>query len=417
MAPEPRRGTPSLLESYAVRSFRAPFGFGAVLALALTSGFAGRFRRADRIMRFERFFYFYLNFGDFVTRIGVVGAGTIGRLRVETIKTQSRTSLAAVCDVDPGIASAMVRGTQAAPTTDLEAFFAHPMDAVVVASPIQFHESACLAAFARGLHVLCEKPLSNTAESCQRIVEAAKAAGRVLAVGFNLRYYPAFQFVRQVVDQGTIGDIDHIRLFGGHDGLGNFRADWQFRAPESGAGATMDVGIHMSDLARYFLGDVTEVYGVASERVWEVPGSEDNAMAIFRNPAGVAATYHATWDEWQGYEAAIEVYGRLGMVRAAYAPMQNLLITHPNPGAKRHVIRKRYPEIMVREKLLGWTSTTRRTFDQELVDFLGRMDGQARPALADGHDGWRSVQVSEALRESSRMHEVVRLAPLAPMHG
>jgi predicted dehydrogenase len=350
-------------------------------------------------------------------QIGVIGVGTIGRLRVGTIRANPRTSLAAVCDVQPAAAAAAIAGTDAAAVADLDALFARPMDAVVVSSPVQLHEAACIAAFEHGCHVLCEKPLSNTAASCQRMVDAAKAAGRVFAVGFNLRYYPAMQFVRRAVDDGLIGEVDHVRLFGGHDGLANFRADWQFRAPESGAGATMDVGVHLSDLARYFLGDITEVYGVASERIWQLPGSEDNAMAIFRNPAGIAATYHATWDEWQGYEVALEVYGNLGMVRGAYAPMQNLLITHERPGAKRRVIRKRYPEIMVREKVRGWTSTARITFDQELADFLDRIDGRSGHGLADGHDGLRSVQVSEAVRESSRTHQAVRLAPLASMRG
>ena len=61
----------------------------------------------------------------------------------------------------------------------------------------------------------------------------------------------------------------------------------------------MDVGIHMTDIARYLLGDITEVYGVTSEAVWQVPGSEDNALAIFKNPQGIPAFYQATWSEWR----------------------------------------------------------------------------------------------------------------------
>jgi len=291
------------------------------------------------------------------------------------------------------------------------------MDAVIISSPIHFHEEQCVRAFSLGLHVLVEKPLSNTIESCERIVAAAKAAGRVLAVGFNLRYYPAMQYVRQIVDAGTIGPIDHIRVFGGHDGLANFRSDWMYKAPVSGGGAMMDVGIHTSDIARYFLGDITEVYGVMSERVWQVPGSEDNAMAVFRNPAGIAATYHANWIEWQGYEVSIEVYGPLGMVRGAYAPMQNLLITHEKPGAPRKVEKKRYLDLMVKEKLKSWTYTTQVTFDGELADFLARTRGEWTGALADGHDGLRSLQVADAVRRSTATREAVHLPPLGSMRG
>lgn len=346
-------------------------------------------------------------------RIGVIGAGVIGLQRAKTVASSPSTSLAAVCDVVPELARAAA-GTAPA-MADLDAFFAQPMDAVIVSSPVHLHEEAALRAFERGLHVLCEKPMSNTAASCRRMVEAAVAANRVLAVGFNLRYYPAIKYVREVVDGGVIGEVDHVRLFGAHDGLANFRADWQYRAPLSGAGATMDVGIHMSDLGRHFLGDITEVYGVVSERVWRVAGSEDNALAVFRNPAGIAASYQATWNEWRGYEVAIEVHGRLGMVRGCYAPMQTLLITHPEPGGRRRAVRKRFPEIILREKLQGWQSTTRITFDEELVDFLDRIGGGAGGRLADGHDGLRAVEVSEALRQSSERREAVHLPPLGPL--
>jgi len=348
-------------------------------------------------------------------RIGVVGAGTIGRLRVASIRTNPGTTLAAVCDVAHDAASSAVNGTSATAARDLDAFFRVPMDAVMVSSPIHLHEEACLAAFERGVHVLCEKPLSNTVESCQRIVDAATRARCVLAVGFNLRYYPAMQYVRDVVDRGLIGPIDHIRVFGGHDGLANFRADWQFRAPISGGGAMMDVGIHMTDLARYFLGEITDVYGMMSESVWNVPGSEDHAVAVFRNAEGIAATYEATWTEWKGYEAAIEVYGPLGMVRGSYAPMANLLITHTQPGAPRRVQRRRYVDIMVREKLRSWTSTAQRTFDEELVDFLARIDGRPSGALADGHAGLRALQIADAVRKSSETRHAIRLDPLGPM--
>ncbi len=92
------------------------------------------------------------------------------------------------------------------------------------------------------------------------------------------------------------------------------------------------LGIHMTDMARHLMGEITEVYGVASEKVWKVPGSEDNAMAIFKSPTGVAATYQATWTDWKGYSSVVEVYGSHGMVRGAYAPMQTLTITMDRPG-------------------------------------------------------------------------------------
>ena len=91
----------------------------------------------------------------------------------------------------------------------------------------------------------------------------------------------------------------------------------------------MDVGIHLIDLTAYILGDVREVFGVASNNVWNLPGSEDNGVAILRSANGTVATLHATWSEWKGYRFYVEAYGDRGMVKAFYAPMMNLLIERP----------------------------------------------------------------------------------------
>jgi predicted dehydrogenase len=345
-------------------------------------------------------------------RIGVVGAGTIGQLRAQSIRENTATTLAAVMDVSPDAARKTAAGTAAVSCSDLSRFLDVEMDAVIVSTPGHLHEEACVAALERGRHVLCEKPLSNTVESCRRIVDAASRAHRVLAVGFNIRYYPAFSFVKDAIDQGRIGTLDHVRVFGGHDGLSQFRAEWQYRAPESGGGAMMDIGIHMSDLARYVLGEITEVYGVMSESVWHVPGSEDNAVAVLRSPDGVTASYHATWTEWKGYLIYVEAYGNLGMVRGSYAPMQNLLVTQERPGGPRKKQRMLYPQIALREKLQSWQTTALRSFKDELGDFVARTAGRPGGRLADGNAGLRAVEVADAVRQSTRRGEVVRLPPL-----
>lgn len=348
-------------------------------------------------------------------RIGVVGAGKIGALRAQTVKENPQTRLAAVFDVHRPAAERAAAGAGAAVYTELNAFLDSPMDAVIVSTPPHLHAEAATAAFARGMHVLCEKPLSNTVDGAQRIVDAAIAANRALAVGFNLRYYPFVKFVRQAVDSGKIGAIDHVRVFGGHNGLHNFSADWQYKMPHSGGGAMMDIGIHMSDVARYFLGEVTTVFGVMSERIHRVQGSEDNAMALFINPEGVAATYHTTWTEWKGYRSYVEVYGEKGMARGAYAPMQTMLIelTGPNGQAKRTM--NLHPEIMVREKLKTWTSTALISFKEELTDFLKMASGDFSVPLADGFAGLRTIEMAAAVRESTRTRQSVTLPALGRM--
>src|SRR5512134_859504 len=108
-----------------------------------------------------------------MVRIGVVGAGTIGRVRIRSVREDPGTELVAVYDVAQAAAAQAVAGTQARVCTDLTAFLDTPMDAVIVSTPPHLHEEACVGAFQRGRHVLCEKPLSNTVDAGRRIVDAA----------------------------------------------------------------------------------------------------------------------------------------------------------------------------------------------------------------------------------------------------
>ena len=347
-------------------------------------------------------------------RIGIIGAaGKIGQMRVQTVQENARTTLAAVMDLSAEKAAALARG---APVfTELDRFLDVPMDAVIISTPAHVREPLCLAAFARGLHVLSEKPLHHTVDGSRRIVEAARAARRHLGGGFNMRYYPAFAFVKDVMASGQIGEIDHVRIYGGHEGLPKFAYDWEYKAEISGGGALWDVGIHMTDMARYLLGEITEVYGVATEKVWKVPGSEDNAMAIFKSPSGVSAIYQATWTDWKGYQSAVEVYGSHGMVRGAYAPMQTMLITMEKPGGKVTKVTNRFPGIQIREKLKSWKTTALSSFAAELAEFVALTEGREGLRIADGHAALRAVEIAAAVPESSRTGQPVKLANLGPM--
>jgi predicted dehydrogenase len=343
-------------------------------------------------------------------KFAVIGAGgVIGQLRARSVIENPDSQLIGVADADVSKAGQAVGTSGSAVHSDYRRLLDDPrVEAVIISTPVPLHEEMATAAFAAGKHVLCEKPLSNSVSSCRRILEAARASRRTLAVGFNHRYYPSVKFLKESVEQGAIGVVDHLRVFGGHDGLPNFRADWMFKGPLSGGGAMMDVGIHMTDLTRYINGEVREVFGVSSGNIWKVDGSEDNAMAILRGKNGVATIYQATWSEWKGYRFFVDVYGDRGMVRAYYAPMFNLLITQPQPGGKRRRQTKFYPEIILREKFRGWQTTTYQSFREELADFRKMVAGD-KTALADGWSGVRAVEIAEAVYRSTSTGSPVTL--------
>ncbi len=348
-------------------------------------------------------------------KFAVFGAGIIGRLRAKTVAEHPGSELLAVADPNQDAAQDCVRKYGGRAFADhKELLETVQPDCVFISSPVQFHEGAAIAAFEAGCHVLCEKPMSNSHESCLRMLEAAEKWGKTLAVGFNHRFYPSIEYLKQVIDDGLIGTVDHLRIFSGHDGLSNLRCDWMYKGELSGGGAMMDCGIHMTDLTRYVAGEIKEVYGIARNDIWNVKGSEDNAMAIFKTVDNIPVSYHATWSEWKGYHFSVEAYGDRGMVKGYYAPMFNLFVSRDPKTGRRQKKRKFYPEIILKEKFKGWESTSYDTFVKELNDFINMIDGK-EVRLAQGWDGARAIEIAQAVYDSEKSGQIVQLstAPVA----
>jgi predicted dehydrogenase len=263
----------------------------------------------------------------------------------------------------------------------------------------------CLEA---GKHVLCEKPLARNPAECRQLVHAAGRAGRLLATGFNYRFYPAVARARQILDAGLIGDLDHVRSLAGHPGGSEFTHDWVHDPEVMGGGALLDNGIHVVDLTRYFLGEVSEVKGYATGNVWRFPGCEDNGFALLRSPAGKVAILQASWTEWRGYGFAVEIYGTRGCVRASYPPMLARLVQVEAPGGRPRRRTFLFPRLQIAERLRSYRWTILQSFAGELRAFAGAARGE-RAAIALGLDGLRSVQIAHAVYRSSRDGQAVRL--------
>lgn len=344
-------------------------------------------------------------------RIGLIGAGNIGQLRANAIKKSTRCELSAVADIDLQRARAIASGSGGVAYSDYKAMMTSgSVDAVIVSTPPPLHEEIVVYALENGIHVLCEKPLSNSLTSAKTMVDTAARTGNKLATGFNFRYIPSIQFMREALDSGAIGKLDHVRAFAGHVGLPEFKAEWEHDKNVVGGGALMDIGIHMIDLVQYALGDVSEVYGMATENIWKLNGSEDNGFALMRSSSGRTATLQASWSEWKGYKFQIEAYGDRGMVQASYGPMMNTLISTDSNG-RRHKKTKFYPTIIIQEKLMGWQKTIEKSFQLEMDDFAAYCQDETNNSpLADGHAGFRAVEIANAVYESTDSRQAVSLS-------
>jgi predicted dehydrogenase len=332
-------------------------------------------------------------------------------MRADAIAGLREFHLVAVSDQDAGRAGSLARGHGCATESDWRALVARTdLDAVIVSTPPPLHVEMCVAAFEQGKHVLCEKPLARNPEEGRQILEAAQQHQKLLSTGFNLRFFPPIAKAREVLDSGRIGELDHIRSYAGHPGGQEFTQAWVHDANVMGGGTLLDNGIHIIDLTAYFLGDVSEVAGFATNHVWQFPGCEDNGFALLRNAAGRVATLHSSWSEWRGYQFRIEIYGTRGCVVASYPPMLTRVVRQGASG-RSHKETFLFPKLQVLERLRSYRWSILQSFILELEAFARAAHGE-KSSVAAGAEGLRSVQVAHAVYRSSREGRSIRLNEL-----
>jgi predicted dehydrogenase len=329
-------------------------------------------------------------------RVGLIGAGMIGQLRARALAQVPEIRLVAVADPQEALAR---RVADAFPgirifSDGMALAEDSEVEAVILATPPAFHEYQGLACLTAGKHLLCEKPLAITVAACETLVRAAEEAGVSLATGFNLRYTRAARLARQLLESGGIGELDHIRAFHGHPGGKEFTHAWVFDRSKSGGGALMDNGIHLIDLTRWFLGEVQDVVGYASNHTWHKPGCEDNGFLLLRNAHGRVATLQASWTEWRGYGYRLEIYGTQGFIRFGYPPL-HLIHGQRRADGTVKVRRHFFPAYQVLERVRGWEWGLVETLTEDVRAWALALSTGSTPPIS-GLDGLEAVRIAQA---------------------
>lgn len=240
-------------------------------------------------------------------RIAIVGCGLIGAKRAAAAHPHE---VVVVCDRDRGRAEALASKTGARAVDDWREAVKADVDAVVVATTHDQLAVVSLGAVEAGKHVLVEKPAGRHVDEVRPIAAAAKKRGRIVKVGFNHRFHPAFLKAREIVDQGALGPLMFIRARYGHGGRPGMENEWRCKPELSGGGEAIDQGSHLIDLSRWFLGDLSLTYAAAPTLFWKIP-VDDNCFMALRGKGGEMAWLHAGWTEWKNI-FSFELSGRDG---------------------------------------------------------------------------------------------------------
>jgi predicted dehydrogenase len=242
--------------------------------------------------------------------IGIIGCGAIGKKRAQHL---GNIRLVHCIDMDLPRAeqlASLLKHDCHAGSDWRELLDRTDIDAVVIATPQDSQAEIAQGAIAAGIHVLVEKPAARHVDELRDLPALAAKHNVRVRVGFNHRYHRAFQQARHLVDSGVLGPLLFVRARYGHGGRPGYEGEWRAQPLRSGGGELIDQGVHLIDLARWFLGEFVEVTGFAHTYFWDMP-VEDNAFMLLKTATRQAAFMHVSCTEWKN-TFSWELYGRDG---------------------------------------------------------------------------------------------------------
>ncbi|PBB52933.1 MULTISPECIES: Gfo/Idh/MocA family oxidoreductase [Mesorhizobium] len=277
--------------------------------------------------------------------------------------------------------------------TQISAFLADPeLDAVYISTTNEKHRDEAIAAANAGKHILCEKPLALNVEDAQAMIDAAQAAGVVLATNHHLRNMETHRAIKDVIKSGQLGHITSARISFTVD-LPDNLARWRLNDPKTGAGVVLDLTVHDMDLLRfYFDADPVSVTAMGLTSGSAPHGIKDNVMTIWEFPGRLLVSCHDTFLVPFG-GTAIDVHGVSASVHGAdvlWQKPQGRITVRDTEGT--HEIRV--------EHLVP--------YDRTVADFVKAVRGTGEPSVT-GEDGKKALRLALAAVQAMETGKTVHL--------
>jgi predicted dehydrogenase len=348
-------------------------------------------------------------------KVALIGTGKVALANhLPGVSRCPDASLVALCDTDRAVLEEASRtsGITRTWTDPLGCIGESGVDAVIVATPNRVHHPIVMAAIAAGMHVLCEKPLALTVQQAREMATAADRANLRHMTAFTYRFVPAMRYLKQLTDQGFIGQPWHFRAQRFQD-WGRRFLGWRQMSSEAGTGETGDMLSHRLDYAHLLVGPIAQVMA-RTRRIWDTridaTGREHasdledwvGCLADFENGAtGVlestkVAYGHTTGGIGRDY---CEVNGSEGSL------VYELLHPHRLLGSRRDGTLEEIPvppsSMTYSGQALGAGIDPLQAFrwDQN-AEFIGAIR-EGRPCVPSFHDGVRVQEVMDAIVESA----------------
>ncbi len=333
----------------------------------------------------------------------IVGTGSIAGHFIKSIAEIGDCTVTALCSSNASRAKTAEEKFGIITYYDLpELLEQENVDIVCICTASGHHlESARQAAIA-GKHVLCEKPLEITTARVDQMISICEQNKVKLGCIFQNRFSDDFNRLRKAVESGVLGKLVALNALIPWYRSDSYYGDSQWRGTLSGdgGGALINQGIHTVDLFQLLGGDIREVYGQIRTMTHTIEG-EDLAMAIVTFSEGTLGMIQASTSMWPGYPERLEVYGEKGsailegghLAHFKVQGLDNIDRESGKTGASGSSDPMAISHELHRKQILDFATAVR----------------ESRLPQVDGWEGRKSVQLIEAIYQSSALNKPVKL--------
>ena len=310
-----------------------------------------------------------------IVRFGLVGTGAIAQSYVVAFQNVLRAQLVAVCDSNPLAAKAFAEQTSTRCYFDLETMVAGSgFDAVIVCTPPSTHEAISTFFLERGIHVLCEKPITIDSLSLSRMFAAANRSAAKLTMATKFRYVADVIRAKQMVERGLLGDV--VLFENRFMSAVDMSARWNSQRAISGGGVFIDNGTHSVDIMRYLLGPIQSIKVVEGKRIKGL-SVDETAHALVRGSNGILGRIDLSWSVPTDKSTYINIHGSHGTIDLGWKESSYSL----HATADRQAFGTGYDKVMA--------------FSSQLNNFTDSLLGRAESLITE-EDIVASVEVIEA---------------------
>ena len=325
-------------------------------------------------------------------RLALVGCGGMSRAHLRRFHVLSdRLELAAAVDVDAGKAAAVAELMPGVRTAADYREVLDDVDAVLLVLPHHEHHPVGLACLQAGKHVLLEKPMAITEAGCLELIDASRAAGRVLMIAYCMRFHPLVSGMKQLIDEGACGDVFQVSIW--TEQLTRYHeGHWALKAATLGGGQFFSHGCHYVDILLWYLGRPLRGVHAGTNRGTPWMEREGTSNAVFEFEGGRLGYHFGTWGARGtrlGY--AFHAHGTEGMIEADIR------------GGELRLLRDGQTEVLSRHE-------TGKHTENEMAHFLDCIETGREPLTG----GPASLQ---GLRAIWRMYEAEAAGGMADLRG